>query len=64
MRAPFGNSLGLLLDYFDFPNDFNSLNFFPLFNLCTLQIKLVECMEMISSMKPNLWVSLVDEVPT
>ena len=39
MRAPFSNSLGLLLDYFDFPYDFNSLNFFHFFNLCTLQIK-------------------------
>ena len=63
MQAPFGNSLGLLLDYFDIPYDFNSLKFFHLFNLCTLQIKPVEYMEMISSMKPNLRVSLVDEVP-
>ena len=63
MRASFGNSLGLLLDYYDFPYDLNSLNFFHFFNLCTLQIKHVEYMEMISSMKSNLRVSLADEVP-
>ena len=49
-----------------FSYNFNALNyyFFTFLNWNLVQIKPIEYMEMISSMKPNLWASLAYEVPT